>query len=131
MLTKTITYTDYNGVERTEKFYFNLTQIEVLELELDTPDGMENMIKTIMDSNDVNASIALVRKFLMKSYGVKSEDGKRLIKNDTVREEFEQTEAFSQLFIELITNADKAAEFFNGLAQGAAPKSSSPMPVKK
>lgn len=131
MLTKTITYTDYNGVERTDKFYFNLTPTEALELELDTPDGMKNMVKTIMETNDVKAIIALVKKFLMKAYGVKSEDGKRLIKNDKVREEFEQTAAFSQLFMELVTDADKTAEFFNGLAQGAAPKTSSPMPVKK
>lgn len=124
MITKTITYPDYNGVERTEKFYFNLTRAEMVELELDTPNGMGNMIKTITETNDAKAIIALVKKLLLKSYGVKSDDGKRLIKNDRIREEFEQTEAYSQLFMELVTDADKSAAFFNGLVQGAAPAGS-------
>lgn len=119
MLIKTITYTDYNGAERTEKFYFNLTQTELLDLELDTPDGMEKLVKSLIEKNDNRAIIALVKKFLHKSYGVKSDDGKRLIKNDKVLEEFMQTEAYSKLFMELASDAEKSAAFFSGLVSGA------------
>lgn len=119
MLTKTITYTDYSGAERTEKFYFNLTQTELLDLELDTPDGMEKLVKSLIEKNDNRAIIALVKKFLHKSYGVKSDDGKRLIKNDKVLEEFMQTEAYSKLFMELASDAEKSAAFFSGLVSGA------------
>lgn len=121
MLTKTVAYTDYNGVERTEKFYFNLNQAELLEMELDTPNGLEQEIRTILDTNDIKAIIGTVKKFLLKAYGVKSDDGKRLIKNDEVREAFVQSEAFSKLFMELLTDDKKCADFFNAIVPNVQP----------
>ena len=110
MLKKTITYTDYDGNERKEDFYFNLNKAEIMEMEMSTSGGMAEMLQKIVDSQDAPA---IIKAF--KSYGQKSPDGKRFIKNATLREEFEQTEAYSQIFMELATNAEEAAKFVNGI----------------
>lgn len=115
MLKKTITYTDYNDVERTEDFYFNLTKAEILEMELSTEGGLEKKVKEIVLSQDGEKITALFKTIILKSYGEKSSDGRRFIKNDTMREEFTQTEAYNLLFTELATNAEAAAAFVNGI----------------
>lgn len=115
MLKKTITYTDYDGNERKEDFYFNLNKAEIMEMEMSTSGGMAEMLQKIVDSQDAPAIIKAFKELVLKSYGQKSPDGKRFIKNATLREEFEQTEAYSQIFMELATNADEAAKFVNGI----------------
>lgn len=115
MLKKTITYTDYNGSERTEDFYFNLTKAEVVEMEMSTTGGLAEMIKKIVAAQDAPSIIAIFKKLILKAYGEKSPDGKRFIKSDEISIAFSQTEAYSQLFMELATDADKAAEFVNGI----------------
>lgn len=115
MIKKTMTYTDYNGVERTEDLYFNLTKAEVMEMEMSTKGGLAEMIQRIIAAQDQPAIIKIFKDLIMRAYGVKSPDGKRFIKNQEVLDEFVQTEAFSDLFMELATDADKAAEFINGV----------------
>jgi len=115
MIKKTMTYTDYNGTERTEDHYFNLTKAEVMEMEMSTKGGLAEMINRIIAAQDQPSIIKIFKDLIIKSYGVKSPDGKRFIKNQEVIDEFVQTEAFSDLFMELATDADKAAEFINGV----------------
>jgi len=115
MLKETRTYTDYDGNERTEDFYFNLTKAEILEMELSTTGGMENMVRRMIAAQDTPELVALFKKLVLTAYGVKSPDGRRFIKSDALREEFSQTEAYSDLFMELATDADKAAAFVNGI----------------
>ena len=120
MIAKTITYTDYNDLERTEKFYFNLTEAEVAELELTTEGGFYGMIMKLIEAKDVPTLIKIFKDLILKSYGEKSADGRRFIKNEEMREAFTQTEAYSQLFMELAFDADKAAEFVNGIAPNSS-----------
>lgn len=115
MLKETITYVDYNNNERTENFYFNLTKAELMEMEMSTSGGFVEMVQRLVESQDTPAIIDIFKKIVLKSYGQKSLDGKRFIKNDQLREEFEQTEAYSQLFMKLATDADYAAKFINGI----------------
>ena len=115
MLKKTITYTDYNGVERTEDFYFNLTKAELMEMEIGTTGGMADMIKRIVDAKDAPAIIKIFKELVLKAYGEKSADGKRFVKSPEISNGFAQTEAYSQLFMELATDADAAAAFVNGI----------------
>ena len=115
MLKKTITYTDYNGVERTEDFYFNLTKAELMEMEIGTTGGMADMIKRIIDAKDAPAIIKIFKELVLKAYGEKSADGKRFVKSEEISNGFAQTEAYSQLFMELATDADAAAAFVNGI----------------
>jgi hypothetical protein len=110
-----MTYRDFNDVERTEDFYFNLTKAEVMEMEMSTKGGLAEMIQRIIAAQDQPAIIKIFKDLIIRSYGVKSPDGKRFIKNDEVVDEFVQTTAFSDLFMELATNADAAAEFINGV----------------
>ena len=115
MLKKTITYNDYNGVERTEDFYFNLTKAELMEMEIGTTGGMADMIKRIVDAKDAPAIIKIFKELVLKAYGEKSADGKRFVKSEEISNGFAQTEAYSQLFMELATDADAAAAFVNGI----------------
>lgn len=115
MLKKTITYTDYNGVERTEDFYFNLSKAEFMEMELGVSGGYAEMLKSIVNANDTPTLIKIFKDFVLRAYGEKSADGKRFVKSDAISEAFSQTEAYSILFMELATNADEAAKFVNGI----------------
>lgn len=115
MIKETITYVDYNGVERKEDFYFNLTKAEIMEMEMSTKGGLAEMIQRIVAAQDQPAIIKIFKDLITKAYGVKSPDGKRFIKNEEVLDEFVQTEAFSQMFMKLATDADAAAKFVNGV----------------
>ena len=115
MLKKTITYTDYNGLERTEDFFFNLNQAELMEMELSTSGGLAEMIEKIVAAKDAPAIIKVFKDLVLKAYGEKSADGKRFIKNQEIRDAFEQTEAYSTLFMELATDSDAASDFVNGI----------------
>lgn len=115
MLKETIKYTDYNGVERTEDFWFHLSKAELMEWEMGTTGGLTEMIKRIVDAQDAPAIIKIFKELVLKAYGQKSPNGKRFIKSEELATEFSQTEAYSQLFMELATDADKAAAFVNGI----------------
>lgn len=122
MLKKTITYVDYNGNERTEDHYFNLSKAEVMEMEMSTTGGLAEMIQRIVAAQDAPAIIKVFKELILKAYGVKSPDGKRFEKSEKIATEFSQTEAYSQLFMELATNADAAAAFINGVVPADAAK---------
>ncbi len=115
MLKKSITYTDYNGTERTEDFYFNFNKAELIEMETSVNGGLSQIIENVSKTSDVPELMKIFKKLVLDAYGEKSADGKRFIKSEQLRTEFEQTEAYSQLFVELATNSDAAVEFFNGI----------------
>lgn len=115
MLKKTIKYTDFNGEEVEEDCYFNLSKAEIAEMELSTEGGMGEYLKKIVASNNGKEIISAFKDILLRSYGKRSDDGRRFIKNQQIREEFESSEAYSTIFMDLVTNADAAAEFVNGI----------------
>lgn len=115
MIKKTITYTDYDGNERTEDFYFNLSKPELIEMQMSEAGGLEKKIEKISKEQDLKKIIELMKDIIKKSYGIKSDDGKRFIKNDEILDEFMQSEAYSELFMGLATDANEASEFINGI----------------
>ena len=119
MLTKTITYTDYNGEERTEDFLFNLKKSEIMEMELGKTGGLAEHLQRIVKAQNTPEIVKEFKELILKAYGETSADGKRFIKvNDAgvpLSIGFEQTEAYSELFMELSTNAEAAAAFVNGI----------------
>ena len=115
MLKKTITYEDFDGNKRTEDFYFNLSKAEVLEMEMGISGGMSQMLNKIIAAQDGGRVIKTFKDIILKAYGEKSPDGKRFIKSEEISTAFSQTEAYSQLFMELATNADAAATFVNSI----------------
>ena len=115
MLKKTVTYTDYNGSERTEDFYFNLTKAEIMEMALTTVGGLSAMIEKIVAAKDGPTIIKTFKDLVLKAYGEKSADGRRFIKSPEIAEAFSQTEAYSQIFMELATDDEAAAKFVNGI----------------
>ena len=115
MLVKEITYTDFNGDERTEKFYFNLTKSELMEKQLTHPGGYVEYLERIIAAKDNVRVVEAFRDLILDSYGEKSEDGKHFVKSKTISESFHQTEAYSELFMSLIGNPDEAAAFVRGI----------------
>jgi len=115
MIKKAITYTDYDGNVRTETFYFNLNKAEVSEMEFSTDGGLSKQIQAIIDIQDKKRLIEIFKEIILKAYGKKSVDGRRFEKSKELSTEFSQTEAYSELFMELATNADSAAAFVNGI----------------
>ena len=131
MLKKTFTYTDYNGVERTEDHYFNLSKAELMEMELSTTGGLAEMINKIVAAQDAPSIVKMFKELVLKAYGQKSDDGRRFIKSKELSDSFAQTEAYSQLFMELATDADAAAAFVNGIVPAMEGKASIPAPANK
>ena len=115
MLKKLITYKDYNGVERKENFYFNLSKPELLEMELGTTGGMRELIQTMVEKQDIPKIMAAFKEIILKSYGEKSPDGRVFNKSPELSTAFSQTEAYSVLYMELISDANKAAAFINAV----------------
>ena len=115
MIKKTIKYTDFNGIEREEDYYFNLTKAEIAEMELSVDGGLAEKVKKIVAAKDMPTLVKIFKDLVLRSYGVKSDDGRRFIKSEQLRDEFTQTEAYSELFMELSTNADAAVAFVNGI----------------
>jgi hypothetical protein len=121
VLKKTITYTDFNGNEVSEDFFFHLSQAELVELEYSQDGGLSEGLKKIIATEDGKEIMRVIKDFILKSYGKKSDDGRRFIKNQQLREEFESSEAYSVLFMELITDPDASVTFMNGIVpQGMA-----------
>lgn len=115
MLVKTIKYTDYKGNQREEELHFNLNKAEIAEMELSHSGGFNQKLERIIKTQDSEEIVSIFKNIILKSYGVISDDGKRFIKSDELRLAFEQTEAYSELFMELISDADAASAFVNGV----------------
>lgn len=115
MIKKTITYSDFNGNERTEDFYFNLTKAEITKMELSIKGGLAEMIQRIVAAQDTPAIIEVFEDLIKRSYGVKTPDGRGFVKKAEDLEAFIATEAYSQLFMELATDAEAASQFVNGV----------------
>lgn len=115
MLAKKISYVDYNGNPREEVFYFNLSKAEIMEMELGVAGGMTRMIEAMVAAEDGPGLSKLYKEIILKAYGEKSADGRRFVKSQELRDAFEQTDAYSELYMELVTDADKASEFVNGI----------------
>lgn len=115
MIKKEIKFTDFNGEERTEDFYFNLSKAELAEMEVTTEGGLKNRLEKIIESKDNKEIFLTFKDIIKRAFGVKSEDGRRFIKSEEMTEEFMQTEAFSELFVQLAENPDEANAFISGV----------------
>ncbi len=115
MLKKTMTYKSFDGETITEDFYFHMSKAEVIELELSTPGGMQKYLEEIIQSKDGKKIMATFKKFILDSYGQRSADGRRFIKSKELSDEFMQTNAYSDLFFQLCTDAEVGAAFMNGI----------------
>lgn len=108
-------YTDYDGNERVEDFYFNLTKAEITDMELTTEGGMSAMLNRIIAAKDTAKLIAVFKDLILKSYGQKSADGRRFIKSAELTKEFTETPAYSQIYLRLATDDKAATEFVNNV----------------
>lgn len=115
MLKKTITFENLDGKMLTEDFYFHLTKAEAAEMELGKKGGLTEYLKKIVAEEDGEKLVAIFKDLLTKTVGRRSVDGRRFIKSQEIIDDFVQTDAYSELFVELATNAGQAAAFMNGI----------------
>ena len=115
MLKKTIKYTDFNGVERTEDFYFNLNKTELMEMAISKDGGLDVVLARLMQKLEVREIFAIIKELILKAYGEKSDDGVVFMKSPDISHKFECTEAYNVLFMELVEDSDKALAFINAL----------------
>ena len=130
MLKKTIKYEDFDGNEREETFYFNLTEAELAEMELSEKGGLTKKLQLIVDTEDTPAIVKFFKDMLLLSFGKKSEDGRRFEKSEELRKEFSESMAFSKLFMELATDDEKAAEFINAIVPKNIATKADVVPIK-
>ena len=133
MLRKKIKYVDFNDVEREEEFYFNLSKAELMEMEFGTVGGFSEMVKRIVAAQDQPTLMQIFKEFILKAYGEKTADGKHFMKFDAagnrLSANFEQTEAYSVLYMELLTDANAASDFINGVVPADIAKQAAANPV--
>lgn len=115
MISKSVTYEDFDGLERTETFYFNLSQTELMEMNFSKQGGYAEYLKAIANAKDAPVLAQLFKEILLKSVGVKSEDGRHFYKSDKIREDFECSAVYDIIYTELISNEDNAVNFFVGV----------------
>lgn len=115
MLKKTITYTDYDGMERTEDFWFNLSKSELTKLDAELPGGVLGVLRKIIDKKDRKALVDFIETLILRSYGEKTLDGKRFAKTPKMAEEFMQTPAYDELFMSILSDTDSQTSFINGV----------------
>ena len=127
MLKKTISYTDYDGNQRTEDFYFNLSKAEITEMELSMEGGMRAYIQRIIAAKSQLELVKLFKDVVLKSYGKKSTDGRLFMKNDEIRAEFEASPVYDELYMKLFTDENAAADFVNGVIPQVQPKANPAM----
>lgn len=109
----TATYTDYDGVERTEDFLFNLSEAEIVEMEYGVTGGMQRMLEQIVAAKDTKRIMDVFKDLIKRAYGVKSPDGRRFEKDEKLSKEFTETPVYSDMFMKFARDADAAAEFVN------------------
>lgn len=117
MFKKTIEYTDYNGVKKTEDFWFNLNQTELTELALSPAGGLDTMLKEVISSADTETILKTFKKIILMAYGKKTPDGRFTKRTDDGRklaDDFEESVVFPKIFMEISFDSDKAVEFING-----------------
>ena len=113
MIKKTVTYKDLNGKERTETFYFHYFESEIMDMEMSAEGGLAERIQRIIDAKDQASLLKVIKKFVFDAYGIKSDDGRRFIKSQEVKDAFVECPAYSKIYMELLTNDELAAEFVN------------------
>lgn len=115
MVKRTTTYVDFDENTRTEDFYFNLTTAEIQKMQLSINGGLDKFLEKIISEQDQTKIYSYMEEFVQKSYGEKSIDGKYFIKTEESLQRFMSTQAYSDLLVELTTNAKAAADFINGV----------------
>lgn len=116
MLTKTITWTDWNGTTRTEDFLFNLTRTELTKMEMKYPGGLIATVNKLVKSENNALVLEIFNDIIMTAYGEKDADGRRFVKNNgELAEAFSETGAYDALFTELVSVEGAAAAFIKGI----------------
>ena len=116
MLKKIVHYTDFNGADRKDELYFNLTEIELTTIQAASKEGIEKELQTAVDDKDVYKILEIIKLLIHKSYGIKSADGRYFEKSPEILHKFLSSAAYDSLMMDLFTDGGaRGAEFIQGL----------------
>ena len=115
MVKKTVNYKNFNGDDITEELYFNLTKTELIKLQNSMPEGFDKYLDSAIKNKDVKKIMEIFEKIILLSYGEKSEDGKHFNKSDSIRENFQSTEAYDEIFTEFLEKPDEFKNFIEAV----------------
>lgn len=121
MITKIVKYNNVDGEACEEKLYFNLTLSEAMDMEFADGKRLSERLMNV-ENADEGEQVNLVQNLILSAYGEKSEDGKRLIKNDEIRENFKQSLVYDAFLRELLANPNEAQKFMETLIPNAPSK---------
>lgn len=116
MIKEDIKYVDFNGNEQVETAYFNMNRLEASRIQAHIGEDIQSYVKKLVDSKDVNKMLNFMDELILDSYGQRSEDGKRFIKNTELKKQFSESAAYATFFEGLLTDPKKAEVFGNGVA---------------
>lgn len=105
MIKKTVTFKDFNGLERTETYHFHMNQAECMEF----------LAEHKTSGGDFSTMVTTLKDIILKSYGEIALDGKRFVKSEEATLAFYQTEAYSKIFMELGNDDEAANKFIEGV----------------
>lgn len=113
MLKQQVTYEDFDGNTQKETLYFNLNRMELIAFQQRYgSDNMEKYINNLIEEKKIQPMYDLLNDFVLTAYGIKSEDGKRFIKSERIREEFQQSLAYEALIEDFHDDSRKVLENF-------------------
>lgn len=107
-------YEDFNGVEKTEDFYFNLTKAEIIKMELSEDGGLDKRLNRLIQTQDMKEAIKVFEALILMAYGIKTDDG-RFVKTEEARNKFVSSAAYSEIYMDLATNPEEAQKFVEGV----------------
>ena len=122
MFKHNVEYTDFNGVDRKEDLYFHLSKPEVIRLEAELGKELKDHVKELTENRELKKLLDFLENILLNSYGRKTSDGKSFYKSKELREEFEHSNAYAEVFEQLLTNADLARKFGESVADNGSSK---------
>ena len=115
MIKYTVNYKNFNGDVKSKDLYFDLRKRELLLWETQVPEGMHGILEKAIADGDSGTIARILDDLMLRGYGERSADGESFIKSDDIRKRFEQSAAYDQLFIDIMSDPKKAADFFNGM----------------
>lgn len=115
MVRREIKFTDFNGKSQTEVGYFNINKAELGKLQMRHNGTYLDYLKLLSERKKVEEMYNFVYELILDSYGEKDPEGRKFIKTPEMRTDFEQSLAFSEMIVDLVSNPDDLANFVKGI----------------
>lgn len=121
MFTVNVTYIDFDDQEYTERLYFNMTKVEFMRWQAESGDNLTERMKTALEKHDSSKIMDYFEELIRRSYGEKSDDGKRFVKDPQKTRDFMTSAAYDELFWRITQNQEECNAFMRGVLPNVPP----------